>query len=90
MRVVKVKKTGRIIYREEPDFEVDKGIINTSTINKMDKLLLEEVEINQTEWDSHIIKLNKIDIKKETDKQSAIIKLKKSGLTKEEINALIG
>ena len=52
MKVVKQKSTGKIVYRQSPDFEKGKGLINASIINSISADDLEEVEINRVEWDA--------------------------------------
>lgn len=56
MRVVKRISTGRIVYRESPDFEWGKGIPNAAKFpdNPYPVEELEEVEVTQAEWDAEL------------------------------------
>lgn len=55
MKVVK-RKNGEIVYRQEPEFEDGKGILNAVVLEGGEAEDYEEVEVLQAEWDSYIAK----------------------------------
>lgn len=50
MKVVK-DRDGNIVYRQIPDFDEGKGIINAVILHGLNSSELFEVEITQEEWD---------------------------------------
>ena len=54
MRVVRNKVTGRLIYREEPDFEWGKGITNAILTGEGIENELEEIEVTEQEWEAEL------------------------------------
>lgn len=90
MKVVKRIDTGEIVYRQDSDFETGKGIANA--IFNDPSLVegnLEEVTIEQSEWDTHAAGLDTIISTKATNRQSAINKIKTvCSLTDDEVEAL--
>ena len=54
MKVVRHKITGRLVYRQEPDFEEGKGIINAVLMGEGPEEELEEVEVTQAQWDAEL------------------------------------
>ena len=54
MKVVKHKITGRLVYRELPDFKEGLGIINAVLMGFGPEKELEEVEATQAEWDAEL------------------------------------
>ena len=70
MKVVKQKSTGKIVYRQSPDFEQGKGIINASIFNQIAADDLEEVVITRQEWDDvQKIKRDKTERDEKIDKE---------------------
>jgi len=57
MRAVRHISTGRIVYRESPDFEWGKGIANAVAGGDTDYPAeeLEEVEVTQEDWDAELL-----------------------------------
>lgn len=84
MKAVKQLSTGRIVYRQSPEFEPGKGILSAKATG-FPEADLEEISITQVEWDAEIAL--RVDNNKETTFNEAIIKaLAKATL--DEINAL--
>ena len=54
MKVVRHKITGRLVYREIPDFEEGKGIINAILFGFGSKSELEEIEVTPEEWEAEL------------------------------------
>lgn len=54
MKVVRQISTSRIVYREDPDFEVGKGIANAVVHNGYSKADLKEIEVTQEEWEHEL------------------------------------
>lgn len=55
MKIVKQISTGKIIYRQSPDFEAGKGILNAKTLNpNIPETDMQEVEVvwTEAEWDT--------------------------------------
>lgn len=54
MKVTRLKTTGVITYRSDPEFETGKGIKNSLILfrDRVNPNDLEEVEITQEEWDN--------------------------------------
>ena len=52
MKVVKQKSTGKVVYRQSPDFEKGKGLLSASVVSSVSVDDLKEVEITQLEWDA--------------------------------------
>jgi hypothetical protein len=55
MRVVRNTSTGRIVYRESPDFEWGKGIVNAVASDGYTESELEEIEVTEAEWDAELL-----------------------------------
>jgi hypothetical protein len=51
MKVVKQISTGKIVYRESPDFKDGQGIINAHINENIPVMDLQEVDIPQQDWD---------------------------------------
>jgi hypothetical protein len=54
MKVVKNKKTGRLVYREEPEFKEGYGILNAVNLGLGKKEDLIEVDATEEEWKTEI------------------------------------
>jgi hypothetical protein len=52
VKVVKNKTTGRIVYREEPEFKEGYGILNAINLGLGKKEELIEVDATQEEWEA--------------------------------------
>jgi len=55
MKVVRHKITGRLVYRQQPDFEVGLGITNAVSFGCGSADELEEVEVTEAEWEAELI-----------------------------------
>ena len=54
MKVVRHKITGRLVYRELPDFKEGLGIINAALMGLGPEKELEEVEVTWEEWEAEL------------------------------------
>ena len=55
MKVVKHKITGRLVYRELPDFKQGLGIINAALMGLGSQDELEEIEVTKAQWDAELV-----------------------------------
>lgn len=55
MKVVRHKVTGRLVYREAPDFKKGLGVINAVLMGYGSKSELEEVEVTPEEWEAELL-----------------------------------
>ena len=54
-KIVRVKSSGEILYRQEPEFKKGKGLENAFILNPQYKSTdLKEVEITEEEWNQHL------------------------------------
>lgn len=79
MKVVQNKNTGRLVYREQPDFKKGYGIANAVIWGCGDKGDLREINATQAEWDEEM-ELQKQEAPPTTQEQIDALKDRVSGL----------
>jgi hypothetical protein len=58
MRVVIEKNTGKVVYKQSPEFEPGKGILNAHVMYGYDESQIEEVNLPSGEVDRRIFEAN--------------------------------
>lgn len=55
MKVVRQISTGRLVFRQEPDFEPSKGVLSVSRNSGIPETDLQEVDVMPADWDAELI-----------------------------------